>query len=376
MDLQNIDLEMIKQYLDRMQEFIPAILTLAGGLVVIFIIRRVLFKRLRRWFDKPNSAMTMTLFAKLERIITAVLFLGVLYEAAKAVHLGESVENILSFVFPILTAYLLIRLVTLIVVYMFHLYVRKDHAVQREAWIQAVMPVIQGIIWIIGLVILLENLGFEISTLVAGLGIAGVAVGLAGQAMLSDFFSYVAVLFDRPWEIGDFIITGDILGTVEHIGLKTTRLRSLSGELIIIANSDLTGARVRNYKRMQRRRVLFTVGVTYQTTSEQLKEIPQLMREIIEEQDRTEFDRSHFKQYGDSGLIIETVYFVLSPDYNIYMDVHHQVNVAIKERFEARGIEFAYPTRTLYLNSDTGQAAEPVRPGEDASGAPESPEPA
>ncbi|MFH1246058.1 MAG: mechanosensitive ion channel domain-containing protein, partial [Candidatus Omnitrophota bacterium] len=156
---------------------------------------------------------------------------------------------------------------------------------------------------------------------------------------------------DRPFEIGDFIIIEDFLGTIEHIGIKTTRIRSLSGEQVIFSNTDLTGSRVRNYKRMDKRRVVFKLGVTYQTSLKQLKSIPQIIEKIIKSIPDTLFDRAHFFAYGDSSLVFETVYYILSNDYNKYMDIQQMINLSIKENFDAEKIEFAYPTQTLYVSN-------------------------
>jgi small-conductance mechanosensitive channel len=150
--------------------------------------------------------------------------------------------------------------------------------------------------------------------------------------------------------LGDFIIIGEYLGTVEYIGIKTTRIRSLSGEQLVFSNTDLTDSRVRNYKRMAKRRVSFRFGVTYQTPLDKLKEIPKIVENIIKNIDDTIFDRTHFVSYGDFSLIFEVVYYILGSDYNKYMDIQQKINLGIKEEFEKLNVEFAYPTQTIYLN--------------------------
>ena len=204
-------------------------------------------------------------------------------------------------------------------------------------------------LWVLAFAVLLDNFGFNIAALIAGLGIGGIAIGLALQSVLGDFFASFAIGFDRPFELGDFIIVGDILGTVEHIGLKTTRLRSLGGELIIVANGDLVNARVRNYKKMRERRVIFKLGVTYNTDQSKLSSIPALIKEIIEATPNTRFDRAHFSGFGNFSLDFEVVYYVLSPDYNAYMDIQQTINLAIREAFLRKGINFAFPTTTIDL---------------------------
>ncbi len=211
-------------------------------------------------------------------------------------------------------------------------------------------------LWAVILLLTLDNLGFDITALLAGVGIGGIAVALAAQNILGDLFASLSIVLDRPFVIGDFIVVGEQMGTVEHIGIKTTRLRSLGGEQIIFSNTDLLNSRIRNYKRMNERRVLFTFGVVYQTAQEKLRKIPGMLRAVIEAQGKTRFDRAHFKDYGDSSLNFEVVYYVLDRDYNLYMDIQQSINLAMFEGFQAAGIEFAYPTRTLYLTPATGDA--------------------
>jgi small-conductance mechanosensitive channel len=206
-----------------------------------------------------------------------------------------------------------------------------------------------ALLWLALLLLALDNLGYNVTALIAGLGVGGVAVALAVQNILSDLFASLSILIDKPFVVGDFLIVDDYLGSVEHVGLKTTRMRSLSGEQLVFSNSDLLKSRLRNYGRMYERRVAFNIGVTYGSTREQLKHIPVIIRTAIEGQDKIRFDRCHFSKYGDYALIFETVYYVLEPDYNLYMDIQQAINLEINEAFEQEGIEFAYPTQTLLL---------------------------
>jgi len=211
-------------------------------------------------------------------------------------------------------------------------------------------------VWAVITLIALDTLGIDITALVAGLGVGGIAVALAVQNVLGDLFGSLAIILDKPFVVGDFIIVGDSMGTVEHVGLKTTRVRSLSGEQLVIANSDLLSSRIRNYKRMQERRIVFQVGVVYGTPSEKLARIPEIIRNAIETRDNTRFDRSHFSTFGGSALNYETVYFMTVPDYNAYMDTQQAINLELYERFEEEGVEFAYPTQTLFVRNE-GAAA-------------------
>ena len=212
--------------------------------------------------------------------------------------------------------------------------------------------IVSVVIWALVLLLTLDNLGVNITALVAGLGIGGIAVALALQNVLADLFASLSIALDQPFVVGDFLIIDDYLGSVEAIGIKSTRLRSLSGEQIIMANSDLLKSRVRNYGRMVQRRIVFAIGVTYDTPVEKLERIPEIIKSAITEQENTRFDRSHFQKYGDFSLDFETVYFVLSADYNKYMDIQQAINLRLFREFAKLGIEFAFPTRTIYVKAD------------------------
>lgn len=205
------------------------------------------------------------------------------------------------------------------------------------------------IVWSFILILILDNLGVNISALIAGLGIGGIAAALALQNILSDLFASISIILDKPFVYGDFVVVDEMMGTVEHIGLKTTRVRSLSGEEIIFSNADLLKSRVRNFKRMYERRVLFTIGVVYQTPLEKLERISIIIKEIILSQEKARFDRVHFKEYGESALIFEAVYYVKAPEYNVFMDVQQKINFEIYRRFSEEEIVFAYPTRTILV---------------------------
>lgn len=189
------------------------------------------------------------------------------------------------------------------------------------------------------------------TALVAGLGVGGIAVALAAQNILGDLFASLTIVFDKPFLIGDFIIVGEHLGTVEHIGLKTTRLRSLTGEQLVFSNTDLLNSRIRNFKRMQERRIVFTIGVSYGTPYHAIAAIPGIIRNIVEDTAQVRFDRAHFKEYGTYSLNFEVVYWVLSPEFALYMDIQQQINLEIFRRFEEEGIQFALPMQNLYLRN-------------------------
>jgi small-conductance mechanosensitive channel len=210
------------------------------------------------------------------------------------------------------------------------------------------------VVWAAVLLLLLDNLGVNVTTLIAGLGVGGIAVALAAQNVLGDLFASLSIVLDKPFVVGDFIAVADFMGSVEHVGLKTTRLRSLSGEQVIFSNTDLLGSRIRNYGRMFERRVVSSIGVTYQTPAAKLRRIPEIIREIVQGQSKVRFDRAHFHKLGDSSLGFEFVYYVLTADYNHYMDVQQNINLALLEKLAEEGVEFAYPTQTLFVSGTAG----------------------
>jgi small-conductance mechanosensitive channel len=239
---------------------------------------------------------------------------------------------------------------------------RKDDATSAST--MGGVATIARILFVLILVIIaLDNLGVNVSTLIAGLGIGGIAVALALQNVLGDLFASLSIAMDKPFVVGDTIKVGDLSGTVEHVGLKTTRVKSITGEQLVFSNTDLLGSRIHNFKRMWERRILFTIGVTYETPFDKLKQIPEEIEKIVRAESGVRFDRAHFLRYDDFALTFEIVYFVLSPDYAAYVDVQQKINFAIFRRFEEMGIEFAYPTSTLYIRQPAGTPMRQDAPG-------------
>ena len=217
--------------------------------------------------------------------------------------------------------------------------------------IQATGVLIKVLLWVVVVLLVLANFGVEIAPLIAGLGVGGIAVALAVQNILGDLFASLSIVLDKPFVVGDFLVIDQFSGTVEYTGLKTTRMRSLSGEQIIFSNGDLLQSRIRNYKRMYERRIVFTIRVPYNATHEQLSEIPGLLRRIVESKNPVRFDRAHFKEFGESGFVFEVVYFVLVPDYNKYMDIQQAINLEIYQELQKIGVGFALPTQKLHIES-------------------------
>jgi small-conductance mechanosensitive channel len=212
------------------------------------------------------------------------------------------------------------------------------------------------LLWVVIFLMLLDNFGFNITALVASLGIGGVAVALAVQNILGDLFASLSIMLDKPFEIGDFIIVGDVLGSVEHIGLKTTRVRSLGGEQVVFSNGELLKSRIHNHKRMESRRVAFILRIAYGTSEQQLAAIPDLVRRIVTAQPNIDFERAHFMNYGVWSLDVEVVYHFKSPDYLQHMDAQQVIFLELYRTFEREGIQFAHPLSIVRL-ADEDMAA-------------------
>ncbi|MGH7135447.1 MAG: mechanosensitive ion channel family protein [Pirellulales bacterium] len=327
----------------------------AASLAALFVMM-LLMRFVRRWASDLAERRNYFLTQAIGGLATATkwwfMFVLALDLGARAVGPTSDIGNFLQWV--TITALLLqIAFWADVLIALF----LKRYVQQRMETDAASVTTISGLTffgrlagWTLVLLLILQNWGAQVGPLVAGLGIGGVAVALAAQSVLGDVFAALAIVLDKPFILGDFIAVNEFLGSVEQIGLKTTRLRSLSGEQVIFSNADLLHGRIRNYKRMYERRIEFSFGVEYGTPPEKLAAIPQIVRTAITSQERTRFDRSHFKSFGDSSLVFESVYYVSSPDYNLYMDAQQSINLAIVRQLAEQGIRFALPTRTVYVH--------------------------
>lgn len=207
----------------------------------------------------------------------------------------------------------------------------------------------KAIIWVIAFLMILSNAGIEITPMIASLGIGGIAIALALQSVLADLFGAFVIYFDKPFKEGDFIIVGNDMGVVKHIGIKSTRIQALQGQELVMSNTELVNSRVNNYKQMEKRRIVFSFGVKYDTGKIKLNKIKGIVTKLFDKIDNADLDRVHFKEFGDFSLDYEVVYFVKSADYNEYMDIQEEVNLSLYSEFEKAKIEFAFPTQTIEI---------------------------
>lgn len=317
--------------------------------LVLSLFRKTVIRHLKRLTERTESTLDDFVVDHVERLGLPILYSAAVYSALQYLTLSETFSRVIQSLFVAILTFYTARFIIAILRYLMENRWMKHLPESGRNNVKGVSGALSILVWGLSAVFLLDNLGFKVSTIVAGLGIGGIAVALAAQTILGDLFSYFVIFFDRPFQIGDFIIVDDKIGAVEYIGIKTTRIRSLSGEELVFSNKDLTDSRIHNFKKMERRRVVFTFSVTYQTPVDKLREIPHRVKSIIETHSNTTFDRSHFKEYGPSGLVFENVYYVIGADYNRYMDIQQSINLKIFEAFEEQKISFAYPTQTLYI---------------------------
>jgi small-conductance mechanosensitive channel len=325
-----------------------------GVAVGLRLVLALLKSRLGRLVKHTRNQIDDAIVASLGRTPKLTLLVIGLAVAAQTLELPSSVDLILrNLLMVVLMVQVGLWAAHAVTGWLEHYRARQMESDRGAATaVGAISFVVQVTIWTMALLAILSNLGINITALITGLGIGGIAVALALQNVFKDLFASLSIVFDKPFVLGDFIVVGEHLGSVEHVGLKTTRVRSLSGEQLVFANSDLLTGCIRNYGRMYERRVVFQLGVTYQTAQKKLVEIPGIIRAAIEELENTRFDRSNFAKYGDFALNFETVYYVLAADYNLYMDIQEKINLKIRERFIAEEIEFAYPTQKLFLERE------------------------
>ena len=331
---------------------------IAAGVVVVMIVlvRTVIgigLRRLKVIAAKTETDVDDLVAQLLEKTKFLFVALVALYAGALSLNLSPEVDDLLS---TLLVLGFLIQgafWANGVVNYMLGSWARQKFEADPtiSTALGSVGFLIRFAVWATFVMLALDNLGIDVGPLVASLGIGGVALALALQGVLGDLFASLSIIFDKPFVVGDSIKVGDLAGTVQHVGLKSTRIRALTGEQLVFSNADLLSSRIQNFQHRQERRCAFTLGVTYDTPPEKLERIPGLIQEIIESRENTSFERCFFLVFGDSALNFETVYHMLVPDFQTYGETHHAINLEIFRRFGEEGIEFAYPTQKVYFEA-------------------------
>jgi small-conductance mechanosensitive channel len=325
-----------------------------ASVIIIKAIKIVVIRRFQNWALNTKTTWDNFIIEVVDKSVLPILYISAFYFALLTLKLPKNIDNVIHIAYMFAFTFFVLRIISAAFKKFIYSFIqRSEESESKQKQAGGLIAIVNIIIWICGIIFLIDNMGYNVTTLIAGLGVGGIAIALAAQAVLGDLFSYFVIFFDRPFEIGDFVQLGPDNGVIEYIGIKTTRIRTLSGEQLICSNTDLTNSRLRNYKRMEKRRVVFSLGVTYQTTHSQLAEIPKIVKEIIASKSQLQFDRGHFSGYGDFSLNFEFVYYVLDADYNLFMDNQQEVYLEIFSAFEKEGIDFAYPTQTLIMDKET-----------------------
>jgi len=350
---------------NRVVDYLIAVGIILTGIFLVRIFKSRLLNRIERWAAKTINTFDDFAISTVARLGIPALYLIVVYMGLGYLSFPVNVEKIIGNAANVVITILIIRLVSAVILRLLRSYLqRQEHGKDKVRQLAGLMLIINIIVWITGILFLFDNMGYNVTALVTGLGIGGIAVALAAQNILGDLFNYFVIFLDRPFEVNDFVTIDDKSGTIENIGIKTTRVLSLTGEQLVFANSDLTSSRIHNYKRMETRRIAFKINVVYDISFEKLQQIPVLLKKIVEEHHPIRFDRAHWLSYEESALSFEVVYFVLSSDYNEYMDIQQSINLQIFKTFGDLGIAFAHPTAIVYLQGSqrNGSINHPVNP--------------
>lgn len=332
---------------NTLQSYLIAIAGIIIVYIVLRLIRDIILSRLRKIANNTESKVDDVVIDSIYKYVIPFLFAGISYQILIQLNLHPKLRRLLDVLVVAVSIYYIVRLV----IHIIHSLVNRRLRILGEtpgriAQINSLLSIIKGFIWIMGFLFLLANLGYNVTAILTTLGIGGVAIALAAQVILGDLFSYFAIFFDKPFEIGDFISTTSEIGTIESVGFKTTRIRALSGEQLIISNSELLKRTIHNYKRMERRRVVINFGVKYDTSRDMLNEVPTIIKDIISARQDVVFDRAHLSKFTHLNIEFEVVYIILTSNYNMHMDMQQIVLMELYEELTQRGIEFAhYPGR-------------------------------
>jgi len=331
--------------------YITALGIFVGATIAFWVLTVVILRYLEKLSRKTVTDIDDTLIEIVRSFRPPFYWFLSFFVAVRFLSFPEIVDSIVTAILLFWIVYQVSITAGIFVKFVIRKYVYEDEDEEQKAKgaTQLLSILVRIVVWSFGLLWILSNLGVDITSLIAGLGVGGIAIAFALQNILSDLFSSFAIYFDKPFQIGDFIVVGDKSGVVEKIGIKTTRVRSLQGEEIVFSNQELTSVQIQNFKKLKERRVVTRIGVAYETPNDLMKKIPEWIKDIVEGIERVRFDRVHFTTFGDSALMFELVYIVLSDQYEDYVDVQQEINLGIKGKFEEKNVDIAYPTQTLYI---------------------------
>lgn len=329
-------------------DFAMASAIVLGGAVIARVATTVYERRIKERLVNSGSKAVEILPRIIDANLVMFLYLLSLYAGLKILNMPPKAHKIIDTAGLVALVFFAARFAVQLSVYALDNYRMAAGEAPPTAF-KGFAPLVKTVIWGLCAIFILDNMGFNVSTIVAGLGVGGVALALGAQTLLGDLFSYFVILFDRPFEVGDSIAVGDLEGTVESVGIKTTRIRNLRGEEVVMSNTAMTSARLHNFKRMTRRRAFIKLGVALDTPVHLLRQIPSAIEGVVREFSGLTFGRAHFATFGDNALIFELVYHVENADYNVFMDMQQEVNFRLAEEFKTRGISFALPPQPMFI---------------------------
>ena len=334
---------------NNLRMYMIALLVLIISTAFFYLLQKIILVKLNKLAKKTKTDIDDVLIETVRNVKPPFYWFLSFYIAFKLLSSPDIAQWVMDSALVII---LILQVLTASSTFINYLF-KKLAAHQKESSSKTAMGYLAKLakitLWSLGILLILSNLGIDITSLIAGLGVGGIAIAFALQSILGDLFSSFAIWFDKPFVVGDFVVVGEHSGTVEKIGIKTTRIRSLQGEEIVISNQELTTTRIQNFKRLKERRVVFYLGVEYSTSPKQLKDIPMTIQNIFKDITQVRFDRAHFFRFDDSALTFEIVYYVESDEYGVYMDIQQAINLGIHEAFLDKGINMAFPTQTIHL---------------------------
>ena len=329
-----------------------ALIDIAGGIALTFLISFVFKKILPRLANKTKSNFDDFIIREITNLIFPLGSIAVLFLAERKLQLPGGLNRPYELILTIAAAVVFARLINRLGIRLLQGLARRSGREDIEQLVRTLFPLLKSLTWIVVSLIVLQSQGVKLTVVWGLLSAGGIGLGLALKEPAQELFAYLMILIDKPFTIGQFIAVDSVSATVEKIGVRSTHLRSLRGEIVVINNSTLTSSNIENFATMQQRRMIYSIGVTYQTTADQIQSIPTTIQTIIENTNHTIFNRCHFTTFGDYSLNFEIVYYIDNRDYTLAMDIQQSINLSIMRKFEEQGIEFAFPSQTLYLEGN------------------------
>jgi len=337
---------------NSVKEYIVATVIFVLIVIIFRIVKYHFVKKLRKVANNTKAEIDDLLIKIVDKIGWPFYVFFAIFISVKFIQVPDVVNIFFTYTTPIVVVIIVVRSLQQFVDYGIQKLGNEKQEENETAVINIIGRILRGALWGIALVYVVSLFGYDVTTVVASFGVLGIVLAFGLQEVLSDIFASISIFFDKPFEIGDFIIVGDTTGIVKEVGLKSTRVQSLWGQEVVIPNKELTSARINNYKKMKRRRIQFSFGVVYEISAEKLEKVLEITKEIVANIELAELDRVHFKEYGDFSLNFEVVYYVNTSDYAKYMDIQQEINFLLKKRFEKEAISFAYPTQTIIVNKE------------------------